>query len=143
MDFDKGNIFGRGKKNVGYAQYFDGQSYLCPLGGKDSLVSMANVTFEPGCRNHWHIHHAKRGGGQILLVTAGEGYYQEWGKEPRKLKPGDVVVIRPEVKHWHGAAPHSWFSTLPSRFRAKKRPMNGSKRSTRLSTMASNKGAKR
>lgn len=110
MDFDKGNIFGRGEKNVAYAQYFDGQSYLCPLGGKDSLVSMANVTFEPGCRNHWHIHHAKRGGGQILLVTAGEGYYQEWGKEPRKLKPGDVVVIRPEVKHWHGAAPHSWFS---------------------------------
>lgn len=73
---------------------------------------MANVTFQPGCRNHWHIHHAKRGGGQILLVAAGEGYYQEWGKKPRKLRPGDVVIVPPEVKHWHGAAPHSWFSHI-------------------------------
>lgn len=112
MDFEKANIFGLGNKNEGYAQYFDGQSYLCPLGGKDSPLSMANVTFQPGCRNHWHIHHAKRGGGQILLVTAGEGYYQEWGKKPRKLRPGDVVIIPPEVKHWHGAAPHSWFSHI-------------------------------
>lgn len=112
MDFEKANIFGLGNKNEAYAQYFDGQSYLCPLGGKDSTLSMANVTFQPGCRNHWHIHHAKRGGGQILLVTAGEGYYQEWGKKPRKLRPGDVVIIPPEVKHWHGAAPHSWFSHI-------------------------------
>lgn len=112
MDFEKANIFGLGNKNEAYAQYFDGQSYLWPLGGKDSPLSMANVTFQPGCRNHWHIHHAKRGGGQILLVTAGEGYYQEWGKKPRKLRPGDVVIIPPEVKHWHGAAPHSWFSHI-------------------------------
>lgn len=73
-------------------------------------VVIGNVTFEPGCRNNWHIHHAKSGGGQILLCTAGRGYYQGRGKEPRELKPGDVVNIPAEVKHWHGAAPDSWFS---------------------------------
>nr|WP_239458362.1 cupin domain-containing protein [Faecalicoccus pleomorphus] len=73
---------------------------------------LANVTFEPGCRNNWHIHHAKTGGGQILLCIAGRGYYQEWEKEARELHPGDVVVIPPEVKHWHGAAPDSWFSHI-------------------------------
>ena len=72
-------------------------------------VAIGNVTFEPGCRNNWHIHHK---GGQILLVTAGRGYYQEWGKEPQELHPGDVVNIPPEVKHWHGAAPDSWFQHL-------------------------------
>ena len=75
-------------------------------------VGIANVSFEPGCRNHWHIHHARSGGGQILLVTAGRGYYQEWGKPARELHPGDVVNIPPEVKHWHGAAPHSAFQHL-------------------------------
>ena len=70
-------------------------------------IPIANVTFEPGCRNNWHIHH---GGGQILLCTAGRGYYQEWGKDPQELHPGDVVNIPPEVKHWHGATPDSWFS---------------------------------
>ena len=73
---------------------------------------MFNVTFEPGCRNNWHIHHAKNGGGQILICVAGRGYYQEWGKAAQELHPGDVVNIAPGVKHWHGAAPDSWFSHL-------------------------------
>ena len=75
-------------------------------------VIIGNVTFEPGCRNHWHIHHAKKGGGQMLLVTAGRGYYQEWGKPARDLHPGDVVHIPANVKHWHGAAPTEWFQHL-------------------------------
>ena len=99
-----------GEKNVVFGKYFVGQSYLNML--TTSGVPIGNVTFEPGCRNNWHIHHAKSGGGQILLCTAGRGYYQEWGKEARELKPGDVVVIPPEVKHWHGAAPDSWFAHL-------------------------------
>ncbi|WP_296879963.1 cupin domain-containing protein, partial [Thomasclavelia sp.] len=72
-------------------------------------VGVANVTFEPGCRNNWHIHHK---GGQILLVTDGKGWYQEWGKPAQELKPGDVVNIAPEVKHWHGAAKDSWFAHI-------------------------------
>ena len=75
-------------------------------------VIVGNVTFEPGCRNHWHIHHATKGGGQMLLVTAGLGWYQEWGKPARKLKTGDVVNIPAEVKHWHGAAKDSDFQHL-------------------------------
>ncbi len=98
-------VFGIGDKNDAYAMYFKGQSYLNML-TKEQVV-VANVTFEPKCRNNWHIHHK---GGQILLVTDGRGYYQEWGKEIRELKKGDVVNIAPEVKHWHGAAPDSWFS---------------------------------
>mgnify|MGYP004609604337 FL=1 len=74
--------------------------------------SIYNVTFEPGCRNNWHIHHAAKGGGQILVCVAGRGYYQEWGKAPQALHPGDVVNIPPEVKHWHGATPDCWFSHL-------------------------------
>ena len=106
-EFVKEEIFPIGQENTAYAQYFIGQSYLCPLthGG----VNVANVTFEPGCRNNWHIHHK---GGQILLVTAGRGWYQEWGCAPRALKAGDVVEIPPEVKHWHGAAADSWFAHL-------------------------------
>lgn len=106
-EFIKEEIFPIGQENTAYAQYFIGQSYLCPLthGG----VNVANVTFEPGCRNNWHIHHK---GGQILLVTAGRGWYQEWGCAPRALKAGDVVEISPEVKHWHGAAADSWFAHL-------------------------------
>ena len=73
---------------------------------------MCNVTFEPGCRNNWHIHHASKGGGQMLICVAGRGWYQEWGKKPQALRPGDVVNIPPEVKHWHGAAADSWFSHL-------------------------------
>ncbi len=87
--------------------YFTGQSYLSTL--SEDGVQILNVTFEPGCRNFWHIHHAKTGGGQILLCTQGRGWYQEWGREPRELRPGDVVNISPEVKHWHGAAKDSEF----------------------------------
>ena len=104
------DIFPRGGENTAFAQYFVGQSYLNMLSLEQ--VAIGNVTFEPGCRNNWHIHHAKSGGGQILLVTAGRGYYQEWGKPARELHPGDVVNIPAGVKHWHGAAPDSWFSHL-------------------------------
>ena len=103
-------VFPIGAPNDAFARYFVGQSYLQPL--STSQVGVCNVTFEPGCRNNWHIHHAKSGGGQILLCTAGRGYYQEWGKEAQELHPGDVVVIPAGVKHWHGAAPDSWFSHL-------------------------------
>ena len=103
-------VFVRGAKNDAYAKYFVGQSYLNMLSLEQ--VGIANVTFEPGCRNNWHIHHADKGGGQILLVTGGRGYYQEWGKEARELLPGDVVNIPSGVKHWHGAAPTSWFAHL-------------------------------
>lgn len=101
------SIFPMGEKNTAYAAYFTGQSYLNMLSAGG--VNVANVTFEPGCRNYWHIHHK---GGQILLVTAGEGYYQEWGQPAQKLNPGDVVNIGPGVKHWHGACPDSWFSHI-------------------------------
>lgn len=101
----KSGVFGIGEKNTAYAKYFVGQSYLNML--TTERVVTANVTFEPGCRNNWHIHHK---GGQILLVTSGRGYYQEWGKPAQELHAGDVVNIPPEVKHWHGAAPNSWFA---------------------------------
>ena len=103
-------IFPIGAPNDAYAQYFSGQSYLAPI--SSSQVSIANVTFEPGCRNNWHIHHADQGGGQILIGVAGRGFYQEWGKEPVEILPGDVINIPTDVKHWHGAAPDSWFSHL-------------------------------
>lgn len=103
-------IFPRGGENTAFAQYFVGKSYLNMLSTEQ--VGIGNVTFEPGCRNNWHIHHAKSGGGQILLVTAGRGWYQEWGKPARELHAGDVVNIPPEVKHWHGAAKDSWFAHL-------------------------------
>ena len=101
-------IFPQGGENTAYAQYFVGTSYLSILSKEQ--VFIGNVTFEPGCRNNWHIHRSTRGGGQILLVTAGRGWYQEWGKPAQELHPGDVVSIPPEVKHWHGAAPDSWFA---------------------------------
>ena len=104
------SVFPIGNKNDAYAQYFIGQSYLCPLTTEG--VFIGNVTFEPGCRNNWHIHRAKAGGGQILLCTAGRGWYQEWGKPARELHPGDAVVIPAGVKHWHGAAKDSWFAHL-------------------------------
>lgn len=103
-------IFPIGDPNDAYAQYFSGQSYLAPI--SSSQVSIANVTFEPGCRNNWHIHHADQGGGQIPIGVAGRGFYQEWGKEPVEILPGDVINIPTGVKHWHGAAPDSWFSHL-------------------------------
>ena len=112
-EFEKQNVFGTCAENTGFAQYFIGNSYLNPLTDpKNCAVFMANVTFEPGCRNNWHIHHAKSGGGQILLCVDGEGWYQEDGKPAQSLHPGDVVVIPPEVKHWHGAKANSWFSHL-------------------------------
>ena len=99
--------------NDAYAQYFIGSSYLNPLTAPgQSPVPLANVTFEPGCRNNWHIHHAKSGGGQILICTAGEGWYQEDGKKAVSLTPGTVVTIPAEVKHWHGAKKDSWFSHI-------------------------------
>lgn len=109
-EFTEKLIFPMGGENTAYADYFVGKSYLDMLSTQQVVIG--NVTFEPGCRNNWHIHHAEKGGGQILLVTAGRGYYQEWGKEPRELHPGDVVNIPPEVKHWHGAAPDCWFSHI-------------------------------
>lgn len=107
--FDTQNVFGPGDKNDAYAQYFIGQSYLKNLVSADDNVNVnvGNVTFEPGCRNDWHIHH---NGYQILLVTGGEGWYQEDGKPAQLLHPGDVVTIHDGVKHWHGATKDSWFS---------------------------------
>ncbi|MBC8536942.1 carboxymuconolactone decarboxylase family protein [Clostridiales bacterium BX7] len=103
-------LFGTGGPNDAYAKYFTGQSYLNPL--TSAGVSICNVTFEPGCRNFWHIHRAAAGGGQILLCTDGRGWYQAWGEPARELHPGDVVAIPAGVKHWHGAAKDSWFSHL-------------------------------
>lgn len=112
-DFEKDNIFGIGESNDAFAQFFKGNSFLNPLVDlDDNLVFIANVTFEPGCRNNWHIHHAQKGGGQVLICIAGEGWYQEEGLPPVDLKPGMVVEIRPEVKHWHGAKKNSWFSHI-------------------------------
>ena len=93
-----------------YGDYFVGQSYLAPVSTEQ--LAIFNVTFEPACRNNWHIHHAKSGGGQMLICVGGRGYYQEWGRKARELHPGDVVNIPANVKHWHGAAPDSWFSHL-------------------------------
>ena len=105
-----GGLFGIGALNDAYAQYFVGKSYLKPLTDPKETVFMANVTFEPGCRNNWHIHCAEQGGGQILLCTGGRGWYQEQGKDAREPFPGDTVTIPAGVKHWHGAAKDSWFS---------------------------------
>lgn len=110
--FEKANMFGTGTPNTAYAQYFIGNSFLNPLTDPKGGLFAANVTFEPGCRNNWHIHHAKTGGGQILICVAGRGYYQEEGKPAVELNPGDCINIPAEVKHWHGAAPDSWFSHL-------------------------------
>ena len=108
-----GGMFGMGEPNTAYAKYFIGNSYLKPLTKPgESIVSIANVTFEPKCRNNWHIHKSTSGGGQILVCVEGEGYYQEEGKTAQKLHPGDVVVIPANVKHWHGATADSWFSHL-------------------------------
>ena len=105
-----GGLFGLGEPNAGFAQYFAGKSYLKQLTDPAETVPMYNVTFEPGCRNNWHIHRAASGGGQVLLCAGGRGWYQQWGQQARELNPGDVVVIPAGVKHWHGAAKDSWFS---------------------------------
>lgn len=103
-------IFPIGEPNTAFAKYFIGQSYLAPISTEQ--VGIHNVTFEPKCRNNWHVHHASEGGGQILVCVAGRGYYQEWGKPAVEMKPGDCINIPAGVKHWHGAAPDSWFSHL-------------------------------
>ena len=103
-------MFPIGNPNTAYAKYFIGQSYLAPI--STTQVKIFNVTFEPKCRNNWHIHEAKKGGGQMLIAIGGRGYFQEWGKEPIEMHPGDVINIPANVKHWHGAAPNSWFSHL-------------------------------
>lgn len=109
-ELEKGIIFPIGEKNDAYAQYFIGQSYRKGLVAEPKInVNVGIVTFEPGCRNNWHIH---RDGFQILLVTGGEGWYQEEGKEAQSLKAGDVIVTHDGVKHWHGATKDSWFTHL-------------------------------
>ncbi len=103
-------FFPIGEPNDAFAAYFVGQSYLVPVSTEQVVVF--NVTFEPGCRNNWHIHHAKSGGGQMLICVGGRGYYQEWGSEPVEMVPGTIINIPANVKHWHGAAPGEWFSHL-------------------------------
>ena len=110
--FETVNVFGKGQPNDAYARYFTGQSYLNPLTKPEDGLFLANVTFEPSCRNNWHIHHAKTGGGQLLICTAGEGWYQEEGREAVSLTPGTVIVIPAGVKHWHGAKKDAWFSHI-------------------------------
>ena len=110
---NKGGVFGLGESNVNFAKYFIGNSYLKPLTDMDKTsLFICNVTFEPSCRNNWHIHHASKNGGQILICVEGEGWYQEEGKDAQSLKSGDVVTIPANVKHWHGAKKDSWFSHL-------------------------------
>ena len=108
-EFQKKLMFPIGEPNP-YGEFFVGQSYLAPL--TTEQVPCFNVTFEPGCRNNWHIHHATSGGGQMLICVGGRGWYQEWGKDPVELTPGTVINIPAEVKHWHGAAADSWMSHL-------------------------------
>lgn len=112
-EFEKANVFGTGNPNSAYAKYFIGNSFLNPLTKPgEAPIFLANVTFEPGCRNNWHIHHAETGGGQMLICTAGSGWYQEYGKPAQSLNPGSIIVIPPNVKHWHGAKADSWFSHI-------------------------------
>ncbi|TDX53225.1 cupin domain-containing protein [Orenia marismortui] len=112
-EFDKKNVFGKGQKNTMFDKYFIGDSFLNPLTKlEDDPVFIANLSFEPGCRNDWHIHHGRTGGEQILICTTGSGWYQEEGKEPVSLEPGMVITIPTEVKHWHGAKADSWFSHI-------------------------------
>ena len=112
-NFEKENIFGLGNPNDAYAEYFIGKSYLNMLAKVDAVsLSLCNVTFEPGCRNNWHIHHATKGGGQILVCVAGEGWYQEEGKEPVSLTPGKVITIAANVKQRKRKKKDSWFSHI-------------------------------
>ncbi len=110
-EFEKQNIFKKGKENKDFAKYFIGNSYLNQLAKTDNM-SIANVTFEPSCRNNWHIHKATKNGGQILICTAGQGWYQEEGQKAISLEPGMVITIKPNIKHWHGAKKDSWFSHI-------------------------------
>ena len=108
--FQQEMIFPIGEPNTAYAKYFKGNSYLARISNEQ--VPIANVTFEPGCRNNWHIHHATKGGGQMLIGVAGRGWYQEEGKPAQEILPGMVIHIPAGVKHWHGAAADSWFAHL-------------------------------
>lgn len=110
--FQKANVFGTGDENTAYANFFVGNSFLNPLTDPQNGLFLANVTFEPGCRNNWHIHKSSSGGGQILICTAGEGWYLEYGKEAVSLSEGTVITIPANVKHWHGAKKDSWFSHI-------------------------------
>lgn len=111
-EFNEKNIFGKGNENTTYAEYFSGNSYLNPLTKTKDPLFLANVTFEPSCRNNWHIHKSKKGGGQMLICIAGYGWYQEEGKDAQELKPGMIITIPANVKHWHGAQKDSWFSHI-------------------------------
>lgn len=112
-EFDKANVFGKGAENTAFAEYFSGASFLNPLTKPGECgVMPSNVTFEPSCRNNWHIHKAISGGGQLLICTAGEGWYQEEGAAPVSLSEGCVIVIPANVRHWHGAKADSWFSHI-------------------------------
>ena len=112
-EFEKANMFGTGVPNEMFADNFIGDSFLNPLTKPgETPVFLANVTFEPGCRNNWHIHHAESGGGQMLICTAGEGWYQEERKAAVSLHESSVVYIPAGVKHWHGAKADSWFSHI-------------------------------
>lgn len=112
-EFEKANMFGTGMPNEMFAKYFIGNSFLCSITDfQHGEFPLFNVTFEPRCRNNWHIHHADKGGGQILICTAGEGWYQQEGKEVQELKEGTVIVIPEGIKHWHGAKKDSWFSHI-------------------------------
>ena len=108
--FEQELMFPLGEPNTAYAAYFTGKSYLHAWG--DANLPFANVTFEPGCRNHWHIHKAAKGGGQLLIGVAGRGWYQAEGQAPQEILPGTVIYIPANVKHWHGAAENSWFAHL-------------------------------
>lgn len=108
--FQQEMIFPIGEPNTTYAKYFTGNSYLAPVSSEQ--IPFANVTFEPRCRNNWHIHHATNGGGQMLVGVAGRGWYQEEGKPAQEILPGTVINIPANVKHWHGAARDSWFAHL-------------------------------
>lgn len=112
-DFEQANVFGKGEANVNFAQYFIGESFLNPLTDPGQCPLMiSNVTFEPRCRNNWHIHHAQKGGGQMLICVYGRGWVQLEGEPAHELKGGEVFNIPPNVKHWHGAAKDSWFQHL-------------------------------
>ncbi len=109
-EFQRSMIFPVGEPNTAYAKYFTGNSYLAPISAEQ--VAVSNVTFEPRCRNNWHVHHASKGGGQMLIGVAGRGWYQEEGKPAVEILPGTVIHIPANVKHWHGAAADSWFAHL-------------------------------
>ena len=138
--FEKINVFGTGTANTAYAQFFIDNSFLNPLTDPKGGLFAANVTFEPGCRNNWHIHHADKGGGQLLICTAGEGWYQEEGKAAVSLYEGSVVMIPANVKHWHGAKKDSWFSHIAVEVRGEHARMSGVSRYPMENTQSCNGG---